>query len=94
MATKSPRRWSAVEARDNVRRPAGDGATRLGERLRAAASLGDLTALEQLASELSGPDDPRPELSQRIVSLTHRFEFEALLDLATALEEDQVAHAR
>jgi PAS domain S-box-containing protein len=89
----SPRRWSEPEAHETVRRqPTGDGAARLGERLRAAASLGDITALEQLASELSAPDSPRPDLAERIASLTHRFEFDALVGVATALDDDQVAY--
>jgi CheY-like chemotaxis protein len=67
-------------------RLAGEQARQLAARLREAAELGDVTALEGLAAELRTQPDVAGAYAQEIEDLAEAFDFEALLRLAEELE--------
>jgi HPt (histidine-containing phosphotransfer) domain-containing protein len=80
---------AAAEAGDTPARPRleGEQARQLAGRLREAAELGDVTALEGLAAALRTQPDGAGAYAQEIEDLAEAFEFEALLRLADELED-------
>jgi PAS domain S-box-containing protein len=65
----------------------------LGEELRKAAELGDVTALDAIARGLALAAGPAAALGDRIASLTASFDFDGVLLLAEALDREEQTHA-
>ena len=57
------------------------------ERLRQAATIGNVSALQAIARELNSGDAEHAHLGQHIARLTGEFDFEAILQLASPRHE-------
>ena len=64
----------------------------LAARLKAAAAIGDVTAIDEIARELA-VIDATFSLAARIGKLANAFDFDALQALAETLDEQEVGHA-
>jgi hypothetical protein len=59
----------------------------LAARIRDAAAIGSVAELDAIAEQLSAAGDPPGTLGKRIASLTAAFDYDALLRLASTLDQ-------
>ena len=63
-----------------------DSPRELAARIRDAAAIGNVEALDAIAGELSASGDAPGSIGRRIATLTAAFDYDALLQLADSLE--------